>query len=392
LVRTSQQPFSRDEEAESAANSCTRFLASHGPRRAQTLLGTIPNDTPVDYYGVGGVVRELEDEIASLLGKEAALFVPSGTMAQQMVLRIHADRRGKKAIAYHPACHLDSHEERGYQHLHGLFGVPVGSRYEPLSASSLAQVHEPLAALLIELPQRDLGGTLPAWGDLCDQVSWAHEHGAAAHLDGARLWESLPYYKKSAADVAGLFDSVYVSFYKGLGGLGGACVAGDTDVIAELATWRTRHGGRLFGMWPYAASALTVLRARLPRMPQYFRHATAISKALHDLPGVEVIPDEPQAPMMHLRLSIGLSELRRNALEVAAADKVWTFARPYLSEGPTLQRIEFPIGDATLELSPVEIRSYIERLASGATTAPPPMKAVPTSPKRATGTRSPRSS
>ena len=56
-VRTSQPPFSRDEEAESAANGCTRFLAGHGPRRSQDLLGTIPNDTPVDYYGVGGVVH-----------------------------------------------------------------------------------------------------------------------------------------------------------------------------------------------------------------------------------------------------------------------------------------------------------------------------------------------
>jgi len=390
-VRTSQQPFSRDEEAESAANSCTRFLAGHGPRRSQDLLGTIPNDTPVDYYGVGGVVRELEDEIASLLGKPAALFVPSGTMAQQMVLRVHADRRGKRTVAYHPACHLDSHEERGYQHLHGLFGVPVGSRYEPLSTSGLALVHEPLAALLVELPQRDLGGTLPAWDELCEQVSWAHDRGAAAHLDGARLWESLPYYNKSPAEVAGLFDSVYVSFYKGLGGIAGACVAADADTIAEVATWRTRHGGRLFGMWPYAASALTVLRARLPRMPQYYRHATAIAKALHALPGVEVIPDQPQAPMMHLRLSVGLTELRTRALEIAAAEKVWTFARPYLSEGPTLQRIEFVVGDATLELSPHEIRSYIERLVSVATTAAPPTKAAPRTTKRAAGARSSRS-
>lgn len=96
--------------------------------------------------------------------------------------------------------------------------------------------------------------------------------------------------------------------------------------------------------------------------------------------------------MMHLRLSVGLTELRMRALEIAAAEKVWTFARPYLSEGPALQRIEFVVGDATLELSPAEIRSYIERLVSGPVTAPPPTKAAPNSTKRAAGARSSRSS
>lgn len=360
--RQSLQPFARDLEAESAMRSCTYFLAGHGPRLVSDLLTTIPSDTEIDYYGVGGIVHDLEVKVAELLAKPAALFLPSGTMAQQIVLRVLGERRGSKTIAFHPACHLDSHEERGYQKLHGLFAVPVGPRNEPLSAASLEQVHEPVGALLIELPQRDLGGVLPSWDELNAQVNWARERGAGVHLDGARLWESTPFYKRSPAEIAALFDTVYVSFYKGLGGISGCCVVGEKDVVDEVSTWRTRHGGRLFGMWPYAASAMTGLERRLPLMPKYYRHAVAIGKALHDLPGVEVLPYPVQSPMMHLRLSVGVKELRERALGIAREEKVWTFARPFVSEGVSLQRIEFTVGDATLDFTPAEVRAFVERL------------------------------
>ncbi|HUY16259.1 MAG TPA: beta-eliminating lyase-related protein [Acidimicrobiales bacterium] len=328
-------------------------------------LAMIPPDTEIDYYGVGGVVHDLEVKVAELLAKPAALFLPSGTMAQQIVLRVLSERRGSKTMAFHPACHLDTHEERGYQQLHGLFAVPVGPRNEPLSVASLQQVHQPVGALLIELPQRDLGGVLPTWKELNAQVNWAREHGAAVHLDGARLWEATPFYKRSPADIAALFDSVYVSFYKGLGGISGCCVVGEKDLIDEVSTWRTRHGGRLYGLWPYAAAAMTGLERRLPLMARYYRHAVAIGKALQDVPGVEVLPYPVQSPMMHLRLDVGQKELRERALSIAREEKIWTFARPFVSEGTSLQRIEFSVGDATLNFKPTEVSALIKRLAHG---------------------------
>jgi threonine aldolase len=362
-------PISRDLELEELMKSCARHLSGDGPRRASTLLETIPEDTEVDYYGVGGAVAALESDVARLLGKQAALFVPTGTMAQQAVLRVHADRRASRSIAFHPTCHLDGWaEERGYQGLHGLFGIPVGPREEPLTLRALEAVHQPVAALLLELPQRALGGTLPTFAELTKQVRWARDRGAAVHLDGARLWEASAYYssahRKSLVDVAGLFDTIYVSFYKGLGGLGGCCVAGDRDVIDELSVWRTRHGGRVFMMWPYAASARTVLAARLPRMPAYFRHAKAIAKALRGVEGVEVLPDPPQSPMLHVRLAVSLDGLVANAKSIARSNSVWTFARPFATEGPALQRCELSVGDATLALSSEEIATLLGRLAT----------------------------
>ena len=209
---------------------CTRYVSGSGVRDAASLLAGIPVDTETDVYGSGGVVEELEIEVARRLGKESALFMITGTMAQQAVLRIHADRRHRTGVVFHPKCHLDVREERAYERLHGLAAVTCGPSNLPLTRAQLATIGEPVAALLIELPQRDLGGTLPDWDELVAQVEWARDHGAAAHMDGARLWEAAPFYASTASrsitDVAALFDTVYVSFYKGLGAIAGCCVAG----------------------------------------------------------------------------------------------------------------------------------------------------------------------
>jgi threonine aldolase len=331
------------------------------------LLALIPAGVEIDYYGTGGVVTQLEEEIATRLGKPAALFLPTGVMAQQATLRIHADRRGRRNVAFHPLCHLESHEERAYQHLHGLFGVPVGSRFEPMTRESLDSVRDPLAALLIELPQRDLGGTLPRWNELVAQVEWAREREAAVHLDGARLWEAAPFYsrthKKSLIDICELFDTVYVSFYKGLGGIAGCCVAGERDVIDELSLWRTRQGGRAFMLWPYAGAALTALRERAGLMDRYYRRGKEIGLALADVRGLDVIPEVVQSPLMHLRLHSTLGDIQDRALAIAKSQRVLVPMFPFQSEGPRMQRFEFQVGAATLEFSTTEIVNLFRQLS-----------------------------
>ena len=340
---------------------CTRALHRHGPVRAADLLATIPPDTAVDTYGDGGVVAALEQRVAELLGAPAALYLASGTMAQQLVLRVHADRRCRRTVAYHPMSHLDRHEGRALERLQGLVGRPVGEADRLLTRADLDVVAEPVAALVLELPQRDLGGQQPAWEDLVEQVAWARDRGAGAHLDGARLWESAAGYGRSTAEVAGLFDTSYVSFYKALGALPGCCLAGPEDVVAEVREWRRRMGGTLYGMWPGAASALTCLERRLPRMPAYLQHARDIAAALRDVPGITVVPDPPQTPMLHLLIRTTPEGFVETVRELAEREGIWTWKKAMSTGDPAVQRVELAVGEPACTFSAGEAADLLAR-------------------------------
>jgi len=326
------------------------------------MLATIPPGTALDNYGQGGVVAELEAEIGKLLGKPAAVFMPSGVMAQQAVLRVHADARHRRTVVFHPMCHLEQHEDEAYQRLHGLIGRPAGGRDRLITLGDLTAIAERPAVLLLELPQRDLGGQQPDWDDLVAQVGWARERDAATHLDGARLWESAAGYGKAPAEISALFDTVYVSFYKGIGALAGCCAAGPQNVIDEVREWRRRMGGTLYGLWPSAASALSCLRARLSRFPAYLEHARAIAAALAAVPGVTVIPDPPQVPMMHLLLQASRDDYARAARRLAADSSIWTTPEPMVTANPDVQRLELSVGDATLGFAPEELAGIFASL------------------------------
>jgi threonine aldolase len=343
-------------------DQCTRSFHGHGIQTAAAMLATIPADAAMDNYGQGGVVADLEAEICGLLGKPAAAFVPSGVMAQQAVLRVHADQRDRRTVIFHPMCHLEQHEGQAYQRLHGLVGRPAGGRDRLITLDDLTAIAEPPAALLIELPQRDIGGQQPEFDDLAAQVAWARDRGAAAHLDGARLWESAAGYGRAPAEISALFDTVYVSFYKGIGALAGCCVAGPQDIIAQVSEWRRRMGGTLFGLWPNAASARSCLAQRLPRFPSYLEHARAIAAALSDVPGVTVIPDPPQVPMMHLLLRTSTDGYAAAARQLAADQRIWTRPECMPTPDPAVQRLELSVGDGTLEFEPAEVAEIFAAL------------------------------
>jgi threonine aldolase len=353
-----------EPDLDALRDRCDRALSGHGPVRAADLLATIPADTAVDRYGDGGVVAELEAEVAGLLGQGAACYLPSGTMAQQAVLRVHAGRRGRRTVVFHPECHLHHHEGEALVRLHDLVGRPVGDRHRLLTLDDLSAVAEPPAALVVELPQRDLGGQLPAWDDLGQQVGWARERGAAAHLDGARIWEAAAGYGRPPAELARLFDTTYVSFYKGLGALAGCCLAGPEDVVAEVREWRGRMGGTLFGLWPGAASALTCLRRRLPLMPAYLERARELGAALRDVPGVAVVPDPPQVPMLHLLLRTTPEAFTAAARALALDEGLWTWPRTTTTADPAVQRVELSVGDATMALSVEQAVDAVQSLTS----------------------------
>jgi threonine aldolase len=178
--------------------------------------------------------------------------------------------------------------------LHGLHGLLVGDPDRLITLGDLEGIHEPVAALLLELPQREIGGLLPVWDDLVAQTGWARERGVALHLDGARLWQTGPFYERDHAQIAGLFDSVYVSFYKDLDALAGAALAGDAGFVAEARVWQRRHGGNLVTMQPFVVSAELALDQRLERIPEYVEHARALAAALGAVDGITSRPRAPR--------------------------------------------------------------------------------------------------
>ena len=349
------------EEKTRLAFECTRWLIGHPRTRhtAQAMLAdlaayTDPAVLP-DMYGQGELIGDFERRVAELLGKPAGVFMPSGTLAQQIALRIHVDRSHTPHVAFHPTCHLEIHEQKGYQLLHGLHGVLVGSPYRLMTLDNLKNVTEPLAALLLELPQREIGGQLPTWDELTAIVNWARARDIALHLDGARLWECLPFYQRSYAEIAALFDTVYVSFYKILGGITGAMLLGPEAQTAEARIWQRRQGGNLVRMFPFVLSAIQGLETRLDRMGQYHAKAIEIAEVLAAIPEIEVMPNPPHTNMMHVFIRGEADRLEQAALDIAREQKVWLVNGFMPCQIPAYQKFELTVGDGALEFSREEI-------------------------------------
>jgi threonine aldolase len=360
------QVVTRDTQRDEVFRACDRFLFGHGAQRPRDVLAELAEeagpDEEADRYGEGSLINDFEHEVATLLGKEEALFLPSGTMAQQIALRIWADRSHTSSVAFHPTCHLEIHEQKGYALLHRLQGRLIGERTRLLTLEDLRAVPELLAALLLELPQREIGGELPSWSDLEEQVEWARERGTRVHMDGARLWESGPFYGRPYAEIAALFDSVYVSFYKGIGAIAGAALAGPSDFIAEARLWQRRHGGNLIQLYPLVLSARHNLRRRRDCFTAYHDRAVSVAQVLTSIPGISVKPDPPHTNMMHVYVQRPAEAVLEASIEIARTDRVALFRRLLPTGVPGVAAFELSLGDAIAALSDDEIRSYFERI------------------------------
>jgi threonine aldolase len=361
------------DEKTRLAPACTRWLSVRTHQTAQATLAdlaacTDPSALP-DVYGQGDLITDFEKQVADLLGKPAAVFMPSGTMAQQIALRIHADRSHVPHVAFHPLCHLEIHEQKGYQLLHGLHGVLVGSPLRLMTLDDLKNVKEPLAALLLELPQREIGGQLPTWDELTAIVNWARERHIVLHLDGARLWECQPFYQRSYAEIAALFDTVYVSFYKILGGIAGAMLLGPQDIIAEARIWQRRHGGNLVRMFPFVLSAKMGLETRLDRMAAYHNKAIEIAEVLAAFPEIEVLPNPPHTNMLHVFVRGEADRLEAAALDIAREQKTWLINNFMPGQIPAYQKFELTVGDGALEFNREEITALFTTLLQKAAQA-----------------------
>ncbi|HEX5494120.1 MAG TPA: beta-eliminating lyase-related protein [Mycobacteriales bacterium] len=360
-----------DRERESRARQgCRRWLSGAPGRTMREWLADLAAD-PVaagfpDRYGQGEAIGVLEARVAGLLGKPAGVFVIKGVIAQQAALRVWTERAGRPSVALHPRCHLDHDEAGGYERLHGLRPVRLGD-VAPFTATDLDGVTESLGAVTVELPLRRAGFRLTGWDDLVAISTWCRDRSVPFHLDGARLWESAPYYGRPLAEIAALADSVYVSFYKGLGGLAGCVLAGPEDFVAAVRPWIVRQGGSVYTAFPYVLAAERGLAANLPRMAKDHRRAVSLAGALAGLPGASVAPDPPHTNAFQLYLPADPIRLAAANLALAESESVWLFSSFTACPVPGLAMAEVQVGEATDAFTDPEVVTLVAHLLTAAT-------------------------
>ncbi len=355
--------------ADAALKHACRFVLSRPPAPpvTQTLarLAAHPSASDaVDEYGAGGAVAQLEQASADCLGQEAGLFFIKGVTAQLCVLQAYADLRGCRNVVIHPMSHMDMDEAGAVERVTGLRVIRVG-RNEPVRLAALQALTEPLSVVVVELPLRRAGFLLPEWDELRAISAWCRERAIGLHFDGARLWEAAAGYGVSEAELAALADSVYVSYYKGLGGLGGALVAGSAHFVQSLKVWKTRYGGNLVTAWPYAISALDGLQHLRPRMPEFVQRARALAAGLAQAPGGLIVqPGRPHTNAFQVWFPGVPATLAERHRAFASAHGWWLFDAfsPAPLAGHSLAEIQ--IGPASDQYSVEQAVAAVVRFAS----------------------------
>ncbi len=242
-------------------------------------------------------VNALCGRVAALLGKEAAVFLPSGTMCNEIAIRVHC-RPGDEVIA-EASCHILNFEGGGPAALSGVQIAPLPGRRGVYSAdqarAAIRDTHRyaPRSALLeVENTANMGGGTVWPLADVRAVTEVARTHGLATHLDGARLPNAVVASGVSAAAYADGFDSAWIDLSKGLGCPVGAVLAGSSSFIDEAWRWKQRMGGAMRQAGILAAAGLHGLDHHWDRLAEDHAHAALLADGLAELKGFVVEPCE----------------------------------------------------------------------------------------------------
>ncbi|MRT14665.1 threonine aldolase [Enterobacteriaceae bacterium RIT711] len=356
-----------EEERGRLRASCTVELKGFSqPTPAQTFQEMAEwaqsNDVTHDVYGEGAFIQHFEAKVAKLLGKQSAVFMPSGVMAQLIAVNIWCERKRLLRFGVHASSHLLLHEKQAYQALMQLHGVTVGHRLRPILSQDLSAVGEPLGCLVIELPAREIGGQLPQWEELVALKKTAAQSGIPLHMDGARLWESKAFYQRSYAEIADGFSSVYVSAYKGLGGIAGALLAGDTDFIQQARLWLRRLGGNLVSQTPMVVSTAMRFDKQLATLEACYQRTLSLAACLQTIPGIRVLPRTPQVNMFHAYFDADIAALLNARDNIARQHGYWLFNNLEGTEVPGWCKTEFYVGDSLLQVNDEQILDLFSEL------------------------------
>jgi threonine aldolase len=248
-----------------------------------------------DMSGEDPTVNRLEQRLAEVLGKESAMFAPSGTMTNQIGVRVHC-QPGDEFLC-EAQCHIYNYEQGAFAQLSGLVARTVEGEYGVLKLDQLVDLIRPdnihlvhTRLLCLENTHNRGGGRVLPYDETARICAWAHDGGLATHLDGARLFNAVVATGIPAAQWAKHFDTVSVCFSKGLGAPVGSALAGPAALIAKARRVRKLFGGAMRQAGIIAAGALYALEHHIDRLAEDHRHAQLLAAAIRKIDGLELRP------------------------------------------------------------------------------------------------------
>ena len=246
-----------------------------------------------DVLGDDPTVQELERHTAALLGKEAAVFVPSGTMGNQLAIR--SLTRTGDAILLDANAHIYCYEAGAPAALAGVQVTLLDGERGQFTASQLEAAlppkddhFAPPSLVCIENTHNRSGGSVWPLEQIASVAMTARKHGLSLHLDGARLWNASSMSGISEAEYASYFETVSVCYSKGLGAPIGSALAGSNEVIAKARFYRKQQGGAMRQVGILAAAALHALQNNRERLAEDHANCRSLAKGLEKLPFLEV--------------------------------------------------------------------------------------------------------
>ena len=290
---------------------CSDGLALSPAEYAQLLSGLASDGgVTADEFSRGGIVATLEERMAAMLGKEMAVFIPSGTLANNLALRLLA-RRGRRVLVQRES-HIYNDSGDCAHELSGLTLVPLAPERATFTLAEVAaevaraeegRVSTPVGVISIESPVRRVLGEAFDFAEMQRIVLFAREKQIGLHLDGARLFLASAYTGISPQRYAELFDTVYVSLYKYFNAADGAILAGPRELLDGLYHQRRMFGGSLRQAWPYAAVALHFLDGFSERFERAAASADHLWNALAKHQNCEVLRSPTATNVTRLRVT-----------------------------------------------------------------------------------------
>jgi threonine aldolase len=268
-----------------------------------------------DVYGEDPTVNELEARTAALLGKEDAVFVPTGTMSNQIGIRVHTEP-GDLAFV-EASAHIVANEGGGAAAISGVSIRPLRGVRGVFTAEDVdaavgvshpfrpATLASPPTLLCVENTHNAGGGTLWPLETLKGVCAAGRRHGLALHLDGARLWHAAAASGRSERELAEPFDTVNVCFSKGLGAPAGSALAGSSDLIRRARRFKQQLGGGMRQAGILAAAALYALDNHRSELAEDIRRARTLAEGLATLEGIAVDPADVHSNIVRFDVTAG---------------------------------------------------------------------------------------